>query len=484
LKYVTKTKPYEHQKTALQDLWDREYLGVFWEMGTGKSKLVIDQLGKLYEEKRIDTVLIFAPKGVYDNWAREEIPLHLPDRIKYRLVRWQPNLSEKFKNEMRDVVYRKNREPDTLHILIMNVESMSTSKGANTAFLYLKENPDNIMIVDESTTIKNRTALRTKNVIKASRLAKYRRILTGSPVTKSPLDLFSQCECLSPEALNFKSYYAFRNRYATVQQRNMGTKSFQEVVGYRRLDELNTKLDTFSTRILKEDCLDLPSKTYVRRDVPLTTEQKEMYRQMKRLALAQFESGELATTASVLTQIMRLQQICCGWLRPDEGEPEDIPNNRLSELMAVTDEVQGKVIIWCSWTRDIHRIATALRHRFGNEAVALYFGETPQKDRQEIIKRFQDPDSGLRFFVGQPKTGGFGITLTAAHTMIYFSNSYDLEIRIQSEDRVHRIGQEKPVTYVDLVSPNTIDEKILQALREKIDISSEVLGEKARSWLI
>ena len=116
--------------------------------------------------------------------------------------------------------------------------------------------------------------------------------------------------------------------------------------------------------------------------------------------------------------------------------------------------------------------------------MALYFGETPQKDRQEIIKRFQDPDSGLRFFVGQPKTGGFGITLTAAHTMIYFSNSYDLEIRIQSEDRVHRIGQEKPVPSVDLFSPNTIDEKILQALREKIDISSEVLGEKARSWLI
>ena len=484
MKYTPKTKPYEHQKTGLRDLWDREYLGVFWEMGTGKSKLVIDHMGKLYQEKKIDTVLIFAPKGVYDNWAVQELPTHLPDSIKQRLVRWQPNLTEKFKDEMRHVVYRKNREPDTLHILIMNIEAMSTVKGARTALLYLKENPDNLLIVDESTTIKNRTALRTKNVLKVSRLAKYRRILTGSPVTKSPLDLFSQCECLSPEALNFKSYYAFRNRYAHVQQRSMGARSFQEVVGYRRLDELNEKLERFSTRILKEACLDLPSKTYLRREVPLTKEQKQLYRQMKRLALAQFENGELATTASVLTQIMRLQQIVCGWLSPDDGEIEDIPNNRLSELLAVTEEVQGKAIIWCSWTRDIHRIADTLRHRFGNEAVALYFGETPQKDRQEIVGRFQDPDSALRFFVGQPRTGGFGLTLTEANTMIYYSNGYDLEIRIQSEDRVHRIGQERPVTYVDLVSPGTIDEKILKALRDKIDISSEVLGEKARDWLV
>ena len=156
MKYIPKTKPYEHQKIALRDLWDREYLGVFWEMGTGKSKLVIDHMGKLYKEKKIDTVLIFAPKGVYDNWVGQELPTHLPDDINQRLVRWQPNLTEKFKDEMRHIVYQKNREPDTLHILIMNIESMSTVKGARTALLYLKENPDNLLIVDESTTIKNR----------------------------------------------------------------------------------------------------------------------------------------------------------------------------------------------------------------------------------------------------------------------------------------------------------------------------------------
>jgi len=263
----------------------------------------------------------------------------------------------------------------------------------------------------------------------------------------------------------------------------MGHKSFQEIVGYRRLDELNQKLDRFSNRVLKEDCLDLPEKTYQKRYVELTDEQATLYMQMKKMALAQLDSGELATTQSVLTQIMRLQQICCGFLQPDDGEIEPVPNHRLRELMDVVDEVQGKAIIWASYTYDIQRIASALRDRFGPEAVATYYGETPQDERQEIVNRFQNKEDPLRFFVGQPRTGGYGITLHAANTVIYFSNSYDLEIRLQSEDRAHRIGQKNAVTYIDLVSPNTIDEKIIKALRDKVDLAGRVLGEEARDWL-
>ena len=204
---------------------------------------------------------------------------------------------------------------------------------------------------------------------------------------------------------------------------------------------------------------------------------------MKKLALAKMESGEVATTASVLTQIMRLQQICCGFLQPDEGEIEPIRSNRLDELLNLSEEVQGKAIIWATYSYDIQRIAKSLRDRFGPEAVATYFGETPQEERQEIVRRFQDTNDPLRFFVGQPKTGGYGITLTAANTVIYFSNSYDLEIRLQSEDRAHRIGQKNKVTYIDLVSPATVDEKVLEALRNKINIASKVLGEDAKTWL-
>ncbi len=115
--------------------------------------------------------------------------------------------------------------------------------------------------------------------------------------------------------------------------------------------------------------------------------------------------------------------------------------------------------------------------------MATYYGDTEQDARQEIVNDFQDVENPLRFFVGQPRTGGYGITLTAANTVIYYSNSYDLEIRLQSEDRAHRIGQTNKVTYIDLVSPNTIDEKILQALRSKIDIAGQVLKEDTKSWL-
>ena len=479
--YKFKTKPFAHQRKALEDSWAADYYALFMEMGTGKSKVAIDTIGALYKARKITAALILAPKGVYDNWVKGEIPTHLPDDINRMVVRWTPSTAKKFQDEMKALVY----EPfDGLKIFVMNIEALSTPRGTKAAYMFMVKNCANIMVVDESTTIKNRKATRTKNVMMLAKDAKYRRILTGSPVTKSPMDLYSQCSVLSAEALGFTSYYAFQNRYALVQKRKMGNRAFQEIVGYRRLDELNLKLDKFSNRILKEECLDLPDKMYIRRDVALTDEQKRVYTQMKKLALAKLENGELATTASVLTQIMRLQQICCGHLQPDEGEIQVLDNNRLKELMEITEELQGKAIIWASYTHDIQQIASALRDRFGPEAVATYYGATEQDDRQDIVNRFQDKSDPLRFFVGQPKTGGYGITLTAANTVIYYSNSYDLEIRLQSEDRAHRIGQNNKVTYIDLVSSKTIDEKILKALRGKIDLAGKVLGEEARDWLL
>ena len=479
--YKFKTEPFDHQRKAWEDSWAADYYALFMEMGTGKSKVAIDTIGALYKAKKISAALILAPKGVYDNWVKGEIPAHLPDDINRMIVRWTPSTAKKFQDEMKELVY----EPfDGLKVFVMNVEALSTPRGTKAAYMFMVKNPANIMVVDESTTIKNRKATRTKNIMMLDKDAKYKRILTGSPVTKSPMDLYSQCMFLSPEALGFSSYYAFQNRYALVQKRKMGTRAFQEIVGYRRLDELNLKLDRFSNRILKEQCLDLPDKMYIRRDVELTDEQKRVYKQMKKLALAKLENGELATTASVLTQIMRLQQICCGHLQPDEGEIQVLDNNRLRELLEITDELQGKAIIWATYTHDIQQVANALRDRFGPEAVATYYGATPQDERQEIVERFQEKDGPLRFFVGQPKTGGYGITLTAANTVIYYSNSYDLEIRLQSEDRAHRIGQSRKVTYIDLVSPDTIDEKVLKALRSKIDLAGKVLGEEAKQWLL
>ena len=478
--YQYKTEPFNHQREALQASWDAEFHAWFMEMGTGKSKVAIDNMGVLYQQRRINASLIVAPKGVYDNWVKGEIPAHLPDDIKRKIIRWKPSQSKSYAAELEDLIME---DYDGLKVFVVNVEAFSSPRGARAAGRFLVQNPDNMMIVDESTTIKNRKAQRTKNLMTLTKYSRYRRILTGSPVTKSPMDLFSQCNFLDERALGYNSYFAFQSRYAVVQKRVMGARSFQEITGYRRLDELNEKLFEFSTRVLKEECLDLPEKVYIKREVELTDEQAKVYNQMKKLALAQMEGGDLATTESVLTQIMRLQQICCGFFQPDVGKIQPLKNNRLNELMNITDELQGKAIIWASYTHDIQQIADTLRDRFGPDSVALYYGETPQDKRQEIVERFQDVNNPLRFFVGQPRTGGYGITLTAATTVIYYSNSYDLEIRLQSEDRAHRIGQKNTVTYIDLVSPDTIDEKVLGALRQKINLAEQVLNEDPRNWL-
>ena len=257
--YDYKTKPFYHQAEAIKESWAKEYYALFMEMGTGKSKVAIDNMGILYQRGSINAALIIAPKGVYDNWVKGEIPTHLPECIKRDVLRWEPKSTKTYTTRLDDFILE---DFHGLKVFVMNIEALSTPRGAKTAGRFLVQNPDNIVVVDESTTIKNRKAARTKNLQVLQRYAKYRRILTGSPITKSPMDLFSQCSFLSPQALGFNSYFAFQNRYAVVRQQKMGQRSFQEIVGYRRLDELNERLLQFSKRILKSECLDLPEKLF------------------------------------------------------------------------------------------------------------------------------------------------------------------------------------------------------------------------------
>jgi len=475
--YDFKTSPYAHQRDAFSESVTKENFALLMDMGTGKTKVCIDTIASRFECGAINFALIVAPKGVIANW-KGEIEAHLPDRIEREIVLWNPNLTKAKRQELLDLYDAGGK----LKFLLMNVESFSTKKGVEVAEFFVKKF-NVLMAVDESTTIKNRQAKRTKAICDVGRDARMRRILTGSPVTKSPMDLYSQMDFLSPKILGFKSYYAFQNRYAVGQRRTMGSHSFNHIVGFRRLDELTEKLHDSSYRVRKEDCLDLPDKVYMKREVALTKEQVDAYNQMKHLALARLESGELATTQNALTQIMRLQQICLGHLKDDNDVTHEIKSNRIDALMEICDEIQGSVIIWATWTRDIRLITKALQDRFGVQAVESLYGGTPDPDRQRIVETFQDPASKLRFIVGHPKTGGYGLTLTAANTVIYFSNGYDLELRLQSEDRAHRIGQTNKVTYVDLISPKTIDEKIVDALRNKIKIADTILGEDARDWL-
>jgi len=476
MNYKFKTKPYAHQLKALEMSWDKKAFAYFMEMGTGKSKVLIDNISMLYDKGKINGALIIAPKGVYKNWYSAEIPTHMPDHIEKEAVLWQAAITKK-QQDLLDTLFKTGTD---LHILLMNVEAFSTKKGVDFAAKFLNSH-ECLMAIDESTTIKNPEAKRTKNIVKLGEHVKYKRILTGSPVTKSPLDLYKQCEFLDTWLLDHSSYYTFRTRYAVMKTANFGGRSVQIVSGYKNLGELSDKLKNFSYRVLKDDCLDLPAKTFMKRIVTLTPDQKRLYEQMKKQALA-ILNGKMTTTVNALTQLMRLQQITCGYFKADDGTTQEIPNNRLDELVDVTNEMEGKVVIWAHWQSDVTNIIKALIKEYGVGCCVDYYGLTPNEERQDNIKKFQD-DPNVRFFIGTPATGGYGITLTAASNMIYYSNGYDLEKRQQSEARIDRIGQTKPMTYVDIMCEGTVDERIVKALRKKVNIASQVMGEELKAWI-
>jgi|TARA_B100001063_G_scaffold185820_2_gene175702 SNF2 family DNA or RNA helicase len=480
VKYNFKLKPFDHQLDALRNGVHRKEYGYFMEMGTGKSKVLIDNLGMLFLDGQINFALVLAPKGVYRNWVAKEIPEHMSDDIPHRVIRWVASANKKQTEEMRSV---KDNFAG-LTIFVMNVESFSTKKG-QTAGEWMARTFGNygLIAIDESTTIKNHKAKRTKALLKIASQFKYRRLLTGSPITKSPLDIYSQTEFLRPGLMGHESFYTFQGRYAVLQRRSMGAKSFQQIVGYKNLDELTEKIDTFSYRVLKKDCLDLPDKVYTARYVTLTDEQFRMYSLLQQQAMLLFEDGEIVSAPAVITQMLRIQQVLSGHLKTDDGEMKYFPSRRMDALKEILEEHDGKVIIWSRFRYDIIQITQMLNKEFGEGSAAAYYGDTTDDERQSIVQQFQTPGSRLRFFVGNPATAGYGLTLTEADLVIYYANDFNLETRIQSEDRAHRIGQKNNVTYIDLVSEGTIDEKIVEALRNKIDIGARVLGEEAREWL-
>ena len=477
--YKFKTKPYDHQKLALEKSWAEKTYALFMEMGTGKSKVLVDNIAILYDTAAIRGALIVAPKGVYKNWYDIEIPVHLPDHVKHSKVLWEPTSSKKKQLEL-DTLFDGKPE---LKVLIMNVEAFSTPKGLQFAKKYLSLfNGRALFGIDESTTIKNPTAKRTKSILQLGNLATYRRILTGSPVTKSPLDLYTQCMFLDKKHLGLDSYYSYRARYAHMVKRNFGGRQVQIIDSYRRLDELAGKLDHFSYRVLKEDCLDLPPKVFTTRIVELSTEQKEQYVMMKQAAIAEHK-GKLMSSATALTTLLRLHQITCGTFKADDGTVTPIKNNRITALMDCLAEIEGKAIIWATYREDLKNIVTALKKAYGEASTVEYHGGVDATLRQDNIAQFQDVKGPARFFVGNAQTGGYGITLTAANTVIYYSNNYDLEKRLQSEDRAHRIGQTGSVTYVDLVAEKTIDERIIKSLKDKVNIANEIMGEDIKDWI-
>lgn len=467
-------KPMAHQAATLLASASLPYYALWWEMGTGKSLTLIDTFKWLYLNKEIDGVIIISDKGAYLNWPITEIPKCIGD-IPHRMVTYSSYLTTKLQNELMEISVAVD---DKLDILVMNVEAFSGDKAMFYARQFARGHYT-MVCVDEATSIKNIKSARTKNLISLARMCDYRRILTGTPITQSPLDVYAQCEFLQPGLLDHRTFVGFRNEYAVMQQMTFGSRSFQTIKSYRHLDKLAKKLEAFSSRVLKKDCLDLPDKVYEVVYVEQTAEQRKLYDDLKTYALSQFEQGLLSTT-SAITTINKLHQINCGHVKLDDGTTVDIPNNRISALLEILEKIEGKVLIWCAFQRDVELIIAALEELPENYPVH-YYGKTTDKQREEALSNFVN-DPACKWFVGTAATGGKGLTLTVATTTVYYSNSDSGEDRWQSEDRNHRKGQTNKVTYFDLITPGTVDSKILARLKSKEDLAWQVL-DKFREML-
>lgn len=466
---VFKTRPYAHQYEGWKLSKDRTTYAILADMGCGKSKILLDSASFLYTQGKINALVVIAPAGVYRNWIGElETHMAAPYVVYYhRSAKTQ-------KAEAEYQAFRK--EPAKLKVLLINTEALSGDTYMKKYSDFVKNNKT-MIAVDESTAIKSIKARRTKNTIALGTLALYRRILTGQPITNSPLDLFSQCAFLDKRHLGAFSFTAFRARYAVMRQMKMGTRSFMQVTGYQRIEELQEKLKAFSFRVTKAECLELPPKVYMTREVELTPEQERMYKQMKTLAVLELEGLGTVTATMVMSKLEKLHQILCGHIKAEAcGPTMRIPNNRVQAVLDILNEASGKVLVWACYQEDIKMLIEAIEKEFGKGTVAGYYGLTPADEREDVRRRFQDPNDPLRFFIGNPATGKFGLTLSLADLVIYYSNGNNLENRLQSEDRAHRIGSEihDKITYIDLVTPGTIDERIIKNLKAKESLAESV----------
>lgn len=474
--YTFKTRPYEHQREALRRARGRAGFAYLMEMGTGKTKAAIDEMGILHDEGAIDCAIIFAPKGVYRNWVRE-LEIHMG--ADYVAEFWEAGGGSKTKKaRLRDLARPGQGK---LRILIVNIEAVST-KGIATKFISaFAASGKCYIIVDESTAIKNPSAVRTQNIIEIGRRCVYRRIATGSPAPNSPLDLYSQFAFLGDGMLGTRSFFNFRARHAVMQQKIFGNRRVSVVVGYRNISELTERVQEHSYRVLKEECLDLPPKVYRIVDTDLTDEQAEMYVRMRDEAFAELSGGGFVSSQSAITTMMRLQQILCGHVRDADGELRRVKSLRTETIMQEIEGISGPCIIWSRWRPEIEDIVEQLRKNYGDESVAQYHGGNTGT-RQADAERFIGSDR-CRFMVSTQQSGGFGNTWLKGTNTIYASNSFNLEHRLQSEDRPHRGGQTEKCTYTDIRAVGTIDDRLIRALRNKISIAETIMGDDPRDWL-
>lgn len=491
-----KTKPYNHQLECLNEYGMRKSFALLAEMGTGKSWIIINNMAALWSSHELGGAIIFAPNGVHVNWLLRELPKHMPDWVRWKAVAWSPNKTKAVERDLASLF--ESSDSTELRIMLMNWEALQTKRGLEYAMKFANSCNKLMLVADESTYIKNPAAARTKALLKLKRFSSYRRIMNGAPITNSPFDAFAQFNFLDKTILGTESYYAFKAEYAEMLQE--GNKLLDHIkkkmaphkrgltpqvvekdsrgrAKYKNLHKLQAIIAQHSFRVLKKDCLDLPKKIYKTAWFELTPEQAAIYKKVEKENRLILQGEE--TAVAKLAAIMKLAQITAGYyLHPDASEPVRIAGENpklelLKERVLATVEQGHKVIVWARFRVEIEDIVSILSAAGMN--VVQYHGGVNKNDRTISIDSFQEGEANV--FVGQQQSGGTGITLTAANHVIYFSNTFSLHDRLQTEDRAHRIGQEEDVVYTNLIARNTIDATIVGALMNKKEIADIITGD-------
>jgi SNF2 family DNA or RNA helicase len=489
--YKHKQKPFKNQSRVFKLSRDLDFYGLLHEQGTGKTKVLLDTAAWFYMHNWIDAVVVVAPNGVHRNWIEKEIPEHLPDDIPRKAVFWT---SAKTKDKTEQLNELMTCEFEGLKFIAFNIESMAPNSMRARAYIekFLKTHTV-LFILDESQDIKNPKAKRTKFLLRMrDKYAEYRRIGTGTLTLQSPLDVFTQMQFLDKSILPWTNYYAFRAHFAYTKKIEVegkdkrGRPTMREieiVTGYKNLEELADLIAPYTDRVLKKDCIDIPDKVYSPViPIELGAKQKKYYIQMREKLRVELETEEV-TAALAITKLLRLQQITGGFLPLEDGTYLYIEdNNRIKALMSLLSRTPGKAIIWARFRAEIELIAKTIGEEYGKSSLGTYYGGTKADDRAKLIKAFQT-DKTTRFFIGNPQSGGTGITLHAATTVIYYSNDFNLGSRLQSEDRAHRIGQHNKVTYYDFAAIGTLDKKIISVLRNKQKLASVILRDPPTNWI-
>lgn len=480
-----KTVPFDHQRSSFESTREAPHFAYFWEMGTGKSKMMIDTAQWLFTRGLIDSVIITAEKGYYYNWVGNEFPTHWNDEIPIRVRAYRGMSGTVAQRRFCDEILVP--QEGTLDVLVINIEAFSTQASGKTGGgyftnLFLDRHKSTLFIVDESTTIKSPQAARTKNVTKLASKAKYRRILTGTPITQSPLDLFAQCEFLQKGSLGFRSFSSFRAEYAIMRPMQFGytARPVMQITGYRGLDQLARSIQPFSSRLLKKDCLTLPEKMYAPIYVEKTDEQAKHIHKLQVEAVSMINSQEV-TVENALSILTKSLQIASGHLKDDRGMTHRLECNKAAVLKNLVNDLRDdqKVIVWGYFHEDMEIIQECLS---GICPVFEVSGRVIQSEREYAIEKFRKHE-GKCVFLASPRVAGKSLTLVEADVSVYYSNGFNLEHRLQSEDRNHRIGQNKTVTYYDLICESTPDVKVVQALKDKVSLAESVLT-NLRSLLI